>query len=100
LDSITGFQVKNFDEMLTRLQSLIESRDLRLKLGVAATQHVKQFDWDVVVRQWEKTLVETSPKLIYDWTVRFFEKRPISHDGKAKERKRIAFRAVTGWLTY
>jgi glycosyltransferase involved in cell wall biosynthesis len=50
--------VKTFEEMLERLRQLIENRDLRLKMGLAAVQHIKQFDWDVVVKRWEEVFQE------------------------------------------
>lgn len=54
VDGVTGFQVKTFEEMLDRLRLLIEDRDLRLQMGMAAREHAKNFDWDVVVKQWER----------------------------------------------
>jgi glycosyltransferase involved in cell wall biosynthesis len=61
LDGITGFQVKSFEEMVARLRELIESRDLRIRMGQAAVQHVKQFDWNLVTRQWEQVLLDVLP---------------------------------------
>jgi glycosyltransferase involved in cell wall biosynthesis len=58
LDGVTGFQVKTFDEMLSKLKLLIVDRDLRLKMGSAAVQHSKQFDWDLIVKQWEQVFVD------------------------------------------
>jgi glycosyltransferase involved in cell wall biosynthesis len=54
INGVTGFQVKTFEEMLDRLRQLIENRDLRLKMGAAAVEHAKKFDWDVIVPQWEE----------------------------------------------
>lgn len=53
VDGTTGFQVQTFEEMVDRLRRLIEDPDLRMRMGAAAVEHVKQFDWDVVVSQWE-----------------------------------------------
>lgn len=62
IDSITGFQVKTFEEMCDRLRQLIDDRDLRLRMGAAAAEHAKKFDWDVIVKQWEEVFEETITK--------------------------------------
>lgn len=58
IDGATGFQVRAFEEMVDRLRLLIHDRDLRLKMGAEAVKHVKQFDWAVVVKQWEEVFQE------------------------------------------
>jgi glycosyltransferase involved in cell wall biosynthesis len=58
IDGVTGFQVKTFEQMQERLNLLLENRTLRLQMGVAATEHIKQFDWDVVVKEWERVFFE------------------------------------------
>jgi glycosyltransferase involved in cell wall biosynthesis len=59
VDGVTGFQVKTFEEMMSRLQLLIEGRDLRVKFGTAAKEHIKKFDWGVIVKQWEDVFERT-----------------------------------------
>lgn len=54
VDGVTGFQVKTFDEMVDKLKLLIQNRALRLQMGHAAVEHVKQFDWDRIVKKWEQ----------------------------------------------
>jgi glycosyltransferase involved in cell wall biosynthesis len=54
LDGVTGFQVNTFDEMLDRLEQLIEDGNLRRRMGESAVDYAKQFDWNVVVPQWEE----------------------------------------------
>ncbi len=56
VDGVTGYQVKTFDEMLARTETLIQNRALRLQMGAAATLHAQQFDWDKIARKWEETL--------------------------------------------
>jgi glycosyltransferase involved in cell wall biosynthesis len=58
LDGVTGYQVTTFGEMLERLDRLIENEELRLRMGAAAVQHVKQFDWDLITKQWERVFEE------------------------------------------
>jgi glycosyltransferase involved in cell wall biosynthesis len=57
VEGVTGYQVKTFEQMLARLERLIQNRALRLQLGTAATLHARQFDWDKIARQWEEALV-------------------------------------------
>jgi glycosyltransferase involved in cell wall biosynthesis len=54
VDGVTGFQVKTFDEMQTRLRQLVADPELRRRMGKAATTHIQQFDWDRVALQWSK----------------------------------------------
>lgn len=49
----TGFKVKTFEEMANALKLLIDNDGLRIKMGEAATRHAEQFDWKMVVGQWE-----------------------------------------------
>ena len=52
VNGATGFQVKTFDEMLDRLDALITDSLLRQRMSVAAVEHAKAFDWDLVSRRW------------------------------------------------
>jgi glycosyltransferase involved in cell wall biosynthesis len=54
LDQVTGFQVKTIHELLSKLGLLIKDQSLRTRLGSAAIEYVRQFDWDVVVERWEE----------------------------------------------
>ena len=58
VDGVTGFQVKTFEEMHDRLQLLVKNRELRLRMGAAAVEHVKQFSWDVIAIKWETVFAE------------------------------------------
>jgi glycosyltransferase involved in cell wall biosynthesis len=59
LHNVTGFQVKTFEEMVARLRDLIGNRELRLKMGAAGIEHAKKFDWEVIIKQWERVFEET-----------------------------------------
>lgn len=54
LDGETGFIVKDFQEMLNKLKILINDPDLRHKMGKKAREYAKNFDWNVIVKKWEK----------------------------------------------
>ncbi len=54
-EGVTGFQVETFEQILDRLQLLIQDADLRRRMSAAATSYAKQFDWDHVAAQWEAT---------------------------------------------
>jgi glycosyltransferase involved in cell wall biosynthesis len=58
LDGETGFIVKDFQEMLDKLKTLINDSNLRYKMGKKAREYAKSFDWDVIVRKWEGIFVE------------------------------------------
>jgi len=58
VDTVTGFQVGSVEEMMQALDKLIADRPLREKLGAAARQHMEEFDWDVVSRQWQNAYLE------------------------------------------
>jgi len=62
VNGVTGFQVKTFQEMLRRLGDLIKNREQRLGMGIAGTQHAKKFDWEIIVKQWERVFEETVGK--------------------------------------
>jgi glycosyltransferase involved in cell wall biosynthesis len=54
-DGVTGFQVQTFEQMVDRLQLLIQDADLRRRMSTAATSYAQQFDWDHIAAQWETT---------------------------------------------
>ncbi len=54
IDSVTGYQVETDSQMLGALRELIQNRERRLQMGIAATEHAKLFSWDTIVRQWEE----------------------------------------------
>jgi len=64
LNGVTGFQVKNLERMLEKLELLLADRDLRLKMGAAAVEYAQQFDWDVITKQWEQKFLELTEKQI------------------------------------
>ncbi len=58
IDGVTGFQVGTVDEMMQALGRLISDPPLRERMGAAAREHVKKFDWDIVVKQWQDVYLE------------------------------------------
>lgn len=60
LDGETGFIVKDLQEMLDKLEILINDPELRYKMGMRAREYAKNFDWDVIVRKWEKIFMEVA----------------------------------------
>jgi glycosyltransferase involved in cell wall biosynthesis len=60
VDGVNGFQVRNYAELMEKLELLIENPDLRQRLGRQAVALAKEFDWDVVVRQWEDVFEDVS----------------------------------------
>ncbi len=56
-DGVTGFQVRSGDEMADRLRLLLADRELRIRMGRAAAEHVRPFSWDTVALQWQEALL-------------------------------------------
>jgi glycosyltransferase involved in cell wall biosynthesis len=56
IDGVTGFQVKTEEEMLARLELLIDRSDLRARMGAEAVAHASQYDWNLVAKEWEGAL--------------------------------------------
>ena len=57
----TGFLVGEDNQLLSRLQQLVASPDLRRKMGLAARAHIQKFDWDQITRQWEAIFTRLAP---------------------------------------
>lgn len=54
VDQITGYQAASDEELFSRLQVLLASRELRVTLGHAGRLHSLKFDWSVITAQWEE----------------------------------------------
>lgn len=65
LDGKTGFIVKDFQEMLNKLEILINNPNLRNKMGKNAREYAKNFNWDVIVKKWEKIFLDAVRKNEY-----------------------------------
>lgn len=57
----TGYLAKDDDEMFSRLSDLAAAATSRRRMGLAARDHMKKFDWQTITRQWEKIFVEMAP---------------------------------------
>jgi glycosyltransferase involved in cell wall biosynthesis len=64
IDGVTGFQVRTIDEMTSALKNLISDASLRLRMGAAARQHIANFDWDVVSKQWQSAYLEMAADVL------------------------------------
>ena len=58
VDGVTGYQVQTFDELLQALKRLIEDRELRTRMGIAARKYVEKFDWNVVFQRWQDAYLD------------------------------------------
>jgi glycosyltransferase involved in cell wall biosynthesis len=52
VDGVTGFQVSSDNELIQRVEQLVHDQGLRSRLGVAASELMKDFGWDRVAREW------------------------------------------------
>lgn len=62
VDGITGFQVGNLQEMISRVRLLAGSSNLRAEMGAAGVQHAKKFDWDVIAPLWQDAYLRMAGK--------------------------------------
>jgi glycosyltransferase involved in cell wall biosynthesis len=58
IDGVTGFQVGNEEDMMQALGRLMSDSGLRERMGKKAREHVQQFEWDIVARQWQTAYLE------------------------------------------
>jgi len=58
VNGVTGYQVKTFEEMMEKLDGLLQDGAQREQMGAAAREHAKKFDWDVIAREWQSYLLE------------------------------------------
>ncbi len=58
VDGKTGFLAANDEELFQKLALLICQPNLRCAMGEAAAVHARQFDWDIITRQWEQAFSE------------------------------------------
>jgi len=53
VNGTTGFLVDNDSKLSEKLDLLIRQPELRRSMGEAAAAHARNFDWDVIARQWQ-----------------------------------------------
>ena len=58
INGVTGFQVATTEEMMKALATLIADRPLRQRMGQAGRNHMADFDWGLVSKQWEKAYLQ------------------------------------------
>ena len=58
VDGVTGHQVADFEQLVLRVEELLDDPERRRKLGRAAAQHVQQFQWDLLAERWQRLLLE------------------------------------------
>jgi glycosyltransferase involved in cell wall biosynthesis len=51
---VTGFLAEDDHELAEKFGLLVQSSELRQKMGKAAVAHVRQFDWNAIVKMWER----------------------------------------------
>lgn len=55
-DSITGFLANDEDEYMKKLEMLMQNKNLRIKMGTAARDSMKEYAPNIVWGKWEKLL--------------------------------------------
>jgi len=54
----TGFIISSEEEMLRKLKLLIVDQKLRLEFSYNAVKRAREFDWNIIVKEWEKVFKE------------------------------------------
>jgi len=62
LNGETGYIVRDVDEMMEKLQVLIEDADLRHRMGKRAREFAEKFDWNIIVKKWENEFINILKK--------------------------------------
>jgi glycosyltransferase involved in cell wall biosynthesis len=58
----TGLLGADDAEVLSHLERLLASRDLRQGMGRRARSHIARFDWDLITMQWEKVFLRLTAR--------------------------------------
>jgi glycosyltransferase involved in cell wall biosynthesis len=58
VDGETGFLGSSDDELLEHLEKLLANPSLRREMGRASREYIERFDWDLIVRGWEKIFLK------------------------------------------
>jgi len=58
IDAENGFVVNNFDQMRTTIKRLIDNEDLLLKNSEGALLMAKRFDWRILIKHWEESMLD------------------------------------------
>lgn len=54
----TGYLATTNEGIFQRLEQLLNEPELRRTMGTAGREHIQNFDWDVVTKQWEEVFIE------------------------------------------
>jgi glycosyltransferase involved in cell wall biosynthesis len=57
VDGSTGFLVSSEEQLLTRLEQLLNDLELRRSFGIAGRKLSERFDWDRIADQWQETML-------------------------------------------
>ena len=59
VQGVTGFLAEDDHELAEKFGLLVQSSELRQKMGKAAVAHVQQFDWNAIAKMWERAFEAT-----------------------------------------
>jgi len=62
INNKSGFIVSNKEEMIEKLYELINNTQLRKEFSTNAIERAKKFDWNLIVKEWENTIVRILDK--------------------------------------
>lgn len=62
VDGVTGFLAANDEDLGARLAELIRNPGLRRQMSQASITHARQFDWEIIARQWQDEFLRVAAK--------------------------------------
>ncbi len=62
INNVTGFVVRDVEEMKAKLKLLVKDDKLRRKMSKESVKRARQFDWSTIVRKWESIILEIVKK--------------------------------------
>jgi glycosyltransferase involved in cell wall biosynthesis len=57
INSETGYIVRDYDEMKSKLKYLCDNNDIRKEISVNAVKRAHEFDWNIIVNKWENIII-------------------------------------------
>lgn len=61
IEGQSGWVVGGDEELFARLEETVRSRDLRERMGLAAREHARTYDWARIVPRWEQVFEDLTP---------------------------------------
>lgn len=58
INSKTGYIVKDYEEMIEKLDYLSNNKDIRQEMSINAVKRSHEFDWNIIAAKWERIILD------------------------------------------